>query len=74
VANSNWSSRSSATEPYETLENIRSDLATDEIKASCENPRRGIARLAVTATKHDLYIALVLTVRDRLFSESSRAS
>jgi peptide subunit release factor 1 (eRF1) len=64
VANSNWSSQSSATEPYETPENIRSDLATDQIKAFRENPCRGIARLAATATKHDLYIALVLTVRD----------
>ena len=60
VANSNWSSQSSATEPYETPENIRSDLATDQIKAFRENPCRGIARLAATATKHDLYIALVL--------------
>ena len=66
VANSNWSSQSSATEPYETPENIRSDLATDQIKAFRENPCRGIARLAATATNHDLYIALVLTVRDRL--------
>ena len=66
VANSNWSSQSSATEPYETPENIRSDLATHQIKAFRENPCRGIARLAATATKHDLYIALVLTVRDRL--------
>jgi hypothetical protein len=53
VANSNWSSQSSATEPYETPENIRSDLATDQIKAFRENPCRGIARLAATATKHD---------------------
>ena len=49
---------------YETPENIRSDLATDQIKAFRENPCRGIARLAATATKHDLYIALVVTVRD----------
>lgn len=67
VANSNWSSQSSATEPYETPENIRSDLATDQIKAFRENPCRGIARLAATATKHDLYIARVLRVRDRVF-------
>jgi hypothetical protein len=66
VANSNWSSQSSATEPYETPENCRSDLATDQIKAFRENSCRDIARLAATATKHDLYIALVLTVRDRL--------
>jgi hypothetical protein len=63
VANSNWSSQSSATEPYETPENIRSDLATDQIKAFRENPCRGIARLAATATKHG---SSVLTVRDRL--------
>jgi hypothetical protein len=66
VANSNWSSQSSATEPYGTPENIRTDLATDQIKAFRGNPCRGIARLAATAAKHDLYIALVLTVRDRL--------
>ena len=64
VANSNWSSQSSATEPYETPENIRSDLATDQIKAFRENPCRGIARLAATATKHDLYIAPFLIVCD----------
>jgi hypothetical protein len=52
--------------PYETPENIRSDLATHQIKAFRENPCRGIARLAATATKHDLYIALVATVHDRL--------
>jgi hypothetical protein len=52
--------------PYETPENIRSDLATHQIKAFRENPCRGSARLAATATKHDLYIALVATVRDRL--------
>jgi hypothetical protein len=57
VANSNWSSQSSATEPYETPENIRTDLATDQIKPFREHPCRGIARLAATATKHDLYIA-----------------
>jgi hypothetical protein len=51
---------------YETPENCRSDLATDQIKAFRENPCRGIARLAATATRHDLYIALVVTVRDRL--------
>jgi hypothetical protein len=62
VANSNWSSQSSATEPYETPENIRSDLATHQIKAFRENPCRGIARLAATATKHDLYIAPFLIV------------
>ena len=44
VANSNWSSQSSATEPYETPENIRTDLATDQIKAFRGNPCRGIAR------------------------------
>lgn len=44
-------------------ENIRTDLATDQIKAFRGNPA---AAFAATATKHDLYIALVLTVRDRL--------
>jgi hypothetical protein len=38
VANSNWSSQSSPTEPYETPENIRTDPATDQIKAFRETP------------------------------------
>jgi hypothetical protein len=63
VANSTWSSQSNATEPYETPENIRSDLATQQIKAFREHPCRGIG-LAATATKHDLYIAPFLIVRD----------
>ncbi len=45
-------------------ENIRTDLATDQIKAFRGNPA---AAFAATATKHDLYIALVLKVRDRVF-------
>ena len=48
---------------YETPENIQA-IATDQIKAFRENPCRGIARSH--RDKHDLYIALVLTVRDRL--------
>jgi hypothetical protein len=38
VANSNCSSPSSATEPYKTPENIRSDLTTHQIKAFREHP------------------------------------
>jgi hypothetical protein len=72
VANSNCSPPSSATEPYKTPENIRSDLATHQIKAFREtDPCRGIARLAATATRHDLYITLFLTVCD-IFSANRR--
>ena len=46
---------------------ISEAIATDQSKGFRENPCRGIARLAATATKHDLYIALVLRVRDRVF-------
>jgi starch phosphorylase len=52
-------------------ENIRIGLTTEEIeKAVRDNLRCGMGRLEATATKHDLYFALALTVRDRLFGHS----
>jgi starch phosphorylase len=50
---------------------IRTGLSTPEIKrAFVENLRCGLGRLEATATKHDLYVALALTVRDRLFQRT----
>ena len=46
---------------------IRAGLTADEIKESfLDNLRCGMGRLASTATNHDLYVALALTVRDRV--------
>ena len=54
-----------------TPENIRTGLTADEIRqAFRDNLCCGMGRLAVTATKHDLYVALALTVRDRLFQRT----
>ena len=54
-----------------TSENIRTGLTADEIRqAFRDNLCCGMGRLAVTATKHDLYVALALTVRDRLFQRT----
>jgi glycogen phosphorylase len=51
--------------------NIRTGLTADEIKhAFLENLVCGMGRHEATATKHDLYAALALTVRDRLFKHS----
>jgi glycogen phosphorylase len=50
---------------------IRTGLSKEEIQAAiCENLRCGLGRLQKTATKHDVYVALALTVRDRLFQHS----
>jgi glucan phosphorylase len=52
-------------------ENIRTGLSTDEIEqAFRDNLSCGMGRLEATATKHDLYVALALTVRDRLFEHT----
>ena len=52
-------------------ENIRTGLSADEIEqAFRDNLRCGMGRLEATATKHDLYVALALTVRDRLFEHT----
>ena len=49
----------------------RTGLATDEIKqAFLDNLCCGMGRVEAVATKHDLYVALALTVRDRLFQRT----
>jgi len=52
VANSNWSSQSSPTEPYETPENIRTDPATDQIKAFRARGHRDKTRSLHRALPH----------------------
>jgi hypothetical protein len=50
---------------------IRIGLTVDEIKqAFRDNLVCRMGRLEAAATKHDLHVALVLTVRDRLFQRS----
>jgi starch phosphorylase len=51
--------------------NIRTGLTSGEIKqAFRDNLRSGLGRLEDFATKHDLYVALALTIRDRLFQRT----
>ena len=51
--------------------NIRVGLTTEEIKqAFLDNLHCGLGRVERTATKHDLYHALALTVRDRVFAHT----
>jgi len=51
--------------------NIRTGLAAEEIRqAFRDNLRCALGRLEGVATKHDIYFALALTVRDRLFERS----
>ncbi len=55
--------------PKGSSSNVRVGLAAGEIKqAFLDNLRCALGRLAATATVHDLYFALALTVRDRLFA------
>ena len=57
--------------PMNSPENIRTGLSTDEIEqAFRDNLRCGMGRLEAAATKHDLYVALALSVRDRLFEHT----
>ena len=50
---------------------IRIGLTADDIKqAFRDNLICSMGRLEAVATKHDLYFALALTVRDRLFKHS----
>jgi glycogen phosphorylase len=50
---------------------IRTGLTAPEIKrAFVENLCCGLGRLEATATNHDRYVALALTVRDRLFQRT----
>jgi len=49
----------------------RIGLTADDIKqAFRDNLICGMGRLEAVATKHDLYFALALTVRDRIFQQS----
>jgi starch phosphorylase len=51
--------------------NIRTGFTADEIKrAFLDNLRCGMGRLEGMATKHDLYFALALTIRDRVFQRT----
>src|SRR4029453_15360262 len=50
---------------------IRTGLTSDEIEqAFRDNLCCGLGRLEGFATKHDLYVALALTIRDRLFERT----
>jgi glycogen phosphorylase len=50
---------------------VRTGLTSSEIKqAFRDNLRAGLGRLETFATKHDLYVALALTIRDRLFQHT----
>ncbi len=50
---------------------IRTGLTADEIRQAFRDSLIcGMGRLEAVATKHDLYFALALTVRDRLFHRS----
>jgi starch phosphorylase len=54
-----------------TLEAIRTDFSTEGIQqAFRDNLRYGLGRSERVATKHDLYVALALTVRDRVFQRT----
>jgi len=51
--------------------NIRTGTSVDEIKAALsDNLRYALGKSAPLATKHDLYFALALTVRDRVLKRS----
>ena len=50
---------------------VRTGFTADEIKlAFLDNLRCGMGRLEDVATKHDLYFALALTIRDRVFQRT----
>jgi glycogen phosphorylase len=52
-------------------QSVRTGLTSEEIKQDFrENVRCGLGRLERTATRHDLYCALALTVRDRVFQRT----
>jgi starch phosphorylase len=54
-----------------TTSATRTGLAVDEIKqAFLDNLRCGMGRPRMVATPHDLYFALALTVRDRVFDHA----
>ena len=50
---------------------IRTGLTASEIKqAFQDNLHCALGRLETYATKHDLYVALALSIRDRLFQQA----
>jgi glucan phosphorylase len=52
-------------------QSVRTGLTSEEIKQDFrENVRCGLGRLERTATKRDLYYALALTIRDRVFQRT----
>ena len=52
---------------------IRTGLTSDQLKeAFADNLRSALGRSERVATLHDLYFALALTVRDRVFQRGDR--
>jgi glycogen phosphorylase len=50
---------------------VRTGLTSEDIKQDFrENVRCGLGRLERAATRHDLYYALALTIRDRVFQRT----
>ncbi len=63
--------RSNNTGSVNRPQGIRTGFEADEIKqAFLDNLRCGMGRLEEVATKHDLYSALALTIRDRVFQRT----
>jgi glycogen phosphorylase len=63
--------RSDSTNSVNRPQGIRTGFTADEIKqAFLDNLRCGMGRLEEVATKHDLYFALALTIRDRVFQRT----
>ncbi len=57
--------------PAAHCSSARTGVSAEEItQAFRDNLVCGMGKLEATATKHDLYLALALTVRDRLFQHS----
>jgi starch phosphorylase len=51
-------------------DSVRTGPSPEELmQAFLENLRCGLGRPLTIATKHDIYVALALTVRDRLFQQ-----
>src|SRR5947209_3195829 len=68
--------KSPSTEPNSQAPaaSIRTGLTANDIQqAFRENLVCGMGRLEATATKHDLYVALALTVRDRLLQHTVKS-
>src|SRR5687768_11372605 len=60
---------------YAPVDSIRTGLTAADIKqAFVENLLFGMGRAPAVATKHDAYIALAMTVRDRLLRRCVRTA